>query len=430
MALIGDVREREHRKFVESPTRPDQTAVETVVSNQKYNPVPIVTGSEDSFGRIKVANPYLLFDSSFQYTLQEEIFISQSISGGSVLHDPNKAAAVLSCTSTPGSIARFRTRNYFAYSPAFTNTLFCSFNLKGNVAGVKKTIGQFDPQNGYFIQLADGTIYVAIRSTIGGITTETKIPRANWNLDKLDGTGSSGKTLDTSKQQILHLQYQWLGSGSVVFSFIIDNLIIPVHSFNFANISQTLYSQTATLPIQTEIENVSGSASTMEFTCCSLVTNGGMSQHGHLFSISSGQTPKNLSTAGVSVPIISLRKKAAFNKVPVAVLDAQVFCTSADDFLVQIVFNPTLTGAVWADIPNALCQRDVTATAWSGGRIVAETYLKGNMQASAPLEQLTKFWDLTLGNDFASNSDVISIVATPLTTNAQLYGNIAFKEFE
>ncbi len=32
MALIGDVREREHRKFVESPTRPDQTAIEVVDS--------------------------------------------------------------------------------------------------------------------------------------------------------------------------------------------------------------------------------------------------------------------------------------------------------------------------------------------------------------------------------------------------------------
>lgn len=32
MSLPGDIRDREHKKFVESPTRPGQTAVETIVA--------------------------------------------------------------------------------------------------------------------------------------------------------------------------------------------------------------------------------------------------------------------------------------------------------------------------------------------------------------------------------------------------------------
>ena len=56
--------------------------------------------------------------------------------------------------------------------------------------------------------------------------------------------------------------------------------------------------------------------------------------------------------------------------------------------------------------------------------------MKGNLQASEKLELLSIFWDLTLGNDFDGNSEIMLMAATPLTTNATLYGIISFKEFE
>jgi len=45
--------------------------------------------------------------------------------------------------------------------------------------------------------------------------TETRVPQYQWNGDKLDGTGHSGLTLDTSKAQILWTDVEWLGLGTV-----------------------------------------------------------------------------------------------------------------------------------------------------------------------------------------------------------------------
>jgi arginine/ornithine N-succinyltransferase beta subunit len=62
--------------------------------------------------------------------------------------------------------------------------------------------------------------------------------------------------------------------------------------------------------------------------------------------------------------------------------------------------------------------------------VIAEFYMKGNLQASEKLEQLAKFWDLTLGNDFLGNSEIMTMSAIPLTVNAAMFGVISFKEYE
>lgn len=430
----GTTRDKEHKSFVDSPTRgSDYTAREVYVGNTNYQRVPVDTGVEDSFGRLKVAQPHLLFDSHFQYSLQEKVFIRSTDLGATITHDVNRAAVRLSCSATPNSRARFRTRNYFPYSPAFTNTVIGSFNFQGTNNGIVKRIGMFDERNGYILE-SNSTIRVGIRSSISGSPVTTYVDRANWNIDVMDGSGDeanpSGKTIDTTKQNIFYLQFQWLGSGSVVFGFVFDNRIYPVHRFDFAGNITSLYSQTATLPIQAEILNNSGLASFFEFTCCSVVSNGALAQHGHLHSASNGITPRTLSATGVAYPVMSIRKAPGYSSIPVQILDLNCFSTSQDDFLVQIIHKPTLTGAVWVNIPASFCQKDVSATAFTGGEIVAEFYMKGNLQASERLDVISKFWDLTLGDDFLGNSEIMLIAATPLTTNANMYSVISFKEYE
>jgi hypothetical protein len=400
------------------------------------NPQQVSMDAEDSFGRIKVAPPNLLFDSSFQYTLQDRVFIKQQLLGGSITHNPNRASASISCTNTIGSTSRFRSRNYFPYSPAFTNTVKGSFCFHGATNGVTKRIGLFDSKNGFIVQAKDGVVSVGIRSSVSGAPIDNFISQENWNVDKMNGTldpytNPSGVLMDWTKQQIFYIQYQWLGSGQVEFGFVVNGKIFKVHKFQHANNLSSLYSQTGTLPVQAEIINNSSTLpSFFEFTCCSVVSNGATSQHGHLHSVSNGTTPKSLPLSGRSYPVVSLRKKAGFTDVPVQVLDIGAFSTSQDDFIIQIIHKPTLTGAVWVDIPNSLCQKDVSATAWTGGDVVAEFYMKGNIQASEKLDLISKFWDLTLSNDFNGDSEIMSLTAIPLTTNAALYGLMSFKEFE
>jgi hypothetical protein len=61
--------------------------------------------------------------------------------------------------------------------------------------------------------------------------SETVVPQTNWNIDKLDGTGISGITLDISKAQILWMDIEWLGLGTVRIGFVINgNLFTVIHS--------------------------------------------------------------------------------------------------------------------------------------------------------------------------------------------------------
>lgn len=424
--MKNSIQDRQFDSF--RPADNDKSKRAVVIEQDVNSPIPVEMDVQDSFNRLKVAPPHLLFDSSFQYSLQSKVFIQDALVGATITHDSARAAARLNCSASAGSRARFRSRNYFPYSPAFTNTVTASFNMQGSVAGVTKRIGMYDENNGYILEAHNGIVRVGIRSSIAGSTNY--VNQSSWNVDKMDGSGISGLTLDITKQQILVIQYQWLGSGQVIFSFSINGQTYPFHKFNHANILSGLYSKTGTLPVQAEILNTSGPASYMEFTCCSVVSNGATAQHGHLHSASSGTVSKSMPNTGVSYPIISIRKQTGFTDIPIQILDMNAFSTSQDDFIIQIVHKPTLVGAVWVNIPNSFCQKDVSATSWSGGDIVAEFYMKGNLQASEKIEQLAKFWDLTLGNDFAGNSEIMTMSATPLTVNASMYGVISFKEYE
>lgn len=400
----------------------------------KQNRLKIETGSEDSFGRIKTAPPKLLFDSSFQYSLQDKVFIRDEQNGATIAHDPTRASVVLTCSNTVGSRARFRSRNYFPYSPAFTNTVIGSFCFHSSTENVIKRIGMYDEKNGFIIQVSGNDFQLAIRSSISGTSTDTIVNQSNWNIDKMDGSGDhatnpSGILLDVTRQQIFFFEYQWLGSGRVIFSFVIDGFRYNVHEFNHANILTSLYSQTGTLPIQAEIIG-NGVSDYFEFTCCSLASNGATAQHGHLHSASNYTTPKPMPTTGTVYPVISIRKSVNYTDIPVQILDMNAFSTTQDDFLVQIIHKGTLTGANWVSIPNSFCEQDISATSITGGDVVAQFYMKGNLQASEKLELISKFWDLFLGNDFNGNSEVMTMTAIPLTNNASMYGIISYKEYE
>ena len=44
-----------------------------------------------------------------------------------------------------------------------------------------------------------------------------KIPQSDWNVDKMNGTGPSGYTLDVAKMQMTYIDYSWYGAGSIRF---------------------------------------------------------------------------------------------------------------------------------------------------------------------------------------------------------------------
>jgi hypothetical protein len=87
-----------------------------------------------------------------------------------------------------------------------TGTAFCEW-------------GYTDFTNGFYFGVDGGGKYVA--TVTGGAIT--KIYQDNWNVDKLDGTGNSGKSLNLADGAITHIDFTWYGYGDIEFSYFIKN---------------------------------------------------------------------------------------------------------------------------------------------------------------------------------------------------------------
>ena len=137
--------------------------------------------------------------------------------------------------------------------------------MGAGAANSHQRIGLFDDQNGVFFDQVDGVLGVTIRSYTTGTAVDTHITEASWNIDKMDGTGVSGVTIDTTKTNIFIIDLQWLGVGRVRFGFDIDGMIFWCHEVNNANTRNVVYMSTPRLPIRYEVENTGASSALDDF---------------------------------------------------------------------------------------------------------------------------------------------------------------------
>jgi hypothetical protein len=83
-----------------------------------------------------------------------------------------------------------------------------------------------------------------------------KIPQSQWNLDKMNGTGPSGYTIDISKMQMAYIDYTWYGAGFIRFGFrAITGDIIYCHKIQNNNVNTSAYMRSGNLPGRFEAIN-------------------------------------------------------------------------------------------------------------------------------------------------------------------------------
>jgi len=274
-------------------------------------------GNIDSFNRFRISNPVTIFDSTHQYEVNSLIWDDGLSTNGTVTHVPEKSAAKLSTGSgTSGDSAILTTKTYHHYQPGKSQLVLMSAVLGTPKDGVAKRIGYYDDSNGLFFQDKNGVLSTVIRSGTSGSAVDSVVPQSEWNIDKMDGTGRSGITLDPSKANIFLVDFEWLSVGRVRFGFVIDGLIYYCHNFLNANSLDTPYSSTANLPLRVEIinhEETNGSTDMLQI-CSSVISEGGVeNERSLIFSASNGITTRTATTSGI--PAISVRPKLLYNSI-------------------------------------------------------------------------------------------------------------------
>jgi len=391
-------------------------------------PVSIGGTNVDAFGRIRVSQPYTLFDSQNRYTVDTQY--DTAVTGtGATAYQVNESAVNMNLTAGGvGSVVR-QTFRSFPYQPGKGLLMLATFCMDGSMSlNLTQRVGYFNEQNGVFFQRIDGTNSFVLRSYVTGAVSDARsIPQSLWNGDKLDGTGASGYTLDSAKSQILWMDFEWLGVGSVRCGFIINGEYIVCHTFTNANEITTTYMTTAILPIRYEITSTAAVAATLKQICSSVMSEGGYDAQSANYTAARA-TQRN--TFGTTfVPLMSIRLATGRSGAVVLVKLAQALPTVTQNYEVVLLKNPTLTGPSWAASVSTNVDYDQTATALTGGVVVAQDYVTSTSQGrSAARVDAGYNWDLQLGSSIAGVSDIYTLAIRTLdpTPTGDAWGAISF----
>ena len=168
----------------------------------------------DAFGRLRVSNPYSLFETQARY-FDHQQFASNTSGTANVVYVANQSSYQLNVGSTSGDSVLRETLKPFPYQPGKSQLTLNTFCMNTPKTNLRQRVGLFDANDGVFFE-NDGTYnYFVIRSGSTGV--EERVRQDAWNVDQLNGSGPvtnpSGYTLYPDRTQIMFADVEWLGVG-------------------------------------------------------------------------------------------------------------------------------------------------------------------------------------------------------------------------
>jgi hypothetical protein len=399
-----------------------------LASDSPYN------GARDAFGRFRVSEPETIFDSKQLYTNQPLYFDDAATagSGTSSTHSAARASTTIGVSNlTLGTRVRQSLR-WLNYQPGKSQLVFATFVMGAAATGITRRVGLFETNNGLFLQQTSTGLSLVRRTYVTGSPVDNAVAQASWNIDPLDGSGPSRITLDMTKSQILVIDFEWLGVGSIRFGFVINGVIYYVHQMQNANVLNAVYMSTPNLPIRYEISNSgTGPAATLECICAQVSSEGGRTQTGLDFSVDRGSTGLvTLNDADV-YPLLAIRLQSGRQGATIIPSFVSIVCTSTSTFRWALLLNPTVAGTAlsFSAVTNSNVEADVART--NGSKVTGGTQLVSgySQQQNEGGVTLTSVPDFALGTTIAGVSDIIVVAVQRITgTTETFYGSMSWHE--
>lgn len=398
-----------------------------------------VSINPDAFGRTRVSNPLTLFDSSHRYR-DNNLWTSLIVGAGSTVGFVTTQGLInIGIGTTAGCSVIRETTKTFSYQPGKSLLVLNTFVMNSPKENLRQRVGYFGADNGMYLEVAGiGSTSIGFVERSLSTGTETRVPQTEWNIDKLDGTGLSGYTLDISKAQILYMDIEWLGLGTVRVGFVIDGKFVHAHSFHHANLIQSTYITTASLPLRYEIANtgITTSSSTLKQVCSSVVSEGGYELRGLQQAVNTPITsPVDLPTpAGTYYPVISIRLKSSPNR-----LDAIVILTALSlmgtgngpQYNWQMRAAATTSGGTWVDAgSDSAVEYKIDGGTVSGGRILASGFFTSTNQSGGTVDILKEalFKFQLERNGLTGTPYELTLVCASDTAGADVYASLDWEE--
>jgi len=394
--------------------------------------------TSDAFGRLRVSNPYTLFDTAARY-FDHQQFASNVTGTGNVVYVQNQSSYQLNVGSASGDSVLRETLKAFPYQPGKSQLTLNTFCMSDPEPGLRQRVGLFSATDGVFFE-NDGTYnYFVIRSGSTGV--EERVRQDAWNGNQLLGVvntnNPTGIDLHPERTQIMFADVEWLGVGTVRVGFVIDGAYVICHRFNHANqVGNTkVYMTTATLPIRYEITNTGATSgnSMMTQICSSVISEGGFQLTGsgnpRAASHNIG-TPVRLPNDQSFKPVIAIRLKSTNLNAVVIPINYSLVPLAQSVFQFRVYKKAITSGGSWVDsAADSSVQYNLAPTALVSGDIAEQSFINSsNQTAGAPTQEAFGFEYQLEREPFTGVPYEYVITMATTGTNQDVYASIEWQE--
>lgn len=381
----------------------------------------------DSFGRVRVSLPNVVYDN---YEIQGKktlVWNELAVGAATATHQANQSCVAFATSAASGDKLTRSSKKLTLYTPGTSILAFFTGVFGVGAVGSTQRIGIFNANNGVFYEQKDGVMGMVIRSNTSGTPVNNRIDQSDWNMDKMDGSGSSGVVLDFTKTQIMVMDLEWLGVGRVRCGFVHEGKFHISHEFYHNNQLSTVYMKSAILPITYEVENTAASTALSDFRqiCSSVIVEGQETVSKIPRAVNNRVTARSTTTT-TGIPIISLKlQTSVVGQTMLRPSSTDVMAIGNRDHLFELHYGGTLESASWNNVPG-FGMVDIAATHVTGSTVISSIYTAATVRS----DLVDIFKDLLwLSGDLVGNGDVFSVVARSIGGGGSALASINYEEF-
>lgn len=356
-----------------------------------YAAMPAVTlpSVTDMTQRLRVASAQRQFASSWQY-FSGQLLWQKRLTGAGTLTEPGQKDPCylnLKTTTASGDKVEFQTKRFQKYQPYREHILTQAVNTREAVANQQFLWGQFTNFNGWGWKRDVNGFHVFYRNNSfeNTGTIDTVISRANWNTDKLDGTGPSKLNLTDTQLSYVNvwmIEFVWHGGTGIRWALYYYDAIIPVHELKWSATANKPFARTAFLPIRYELENTGATSAGLDVwigpVCYSI--EGGEDEVYRTWSANRGTSTIAVTSTTDYTETFAVRPKALLggsnNRGILEPLDFDI--SASDAILYEVWVGCTVGTGTWTSVNDySAAEYSLNPGSVTGGRIVTSGYLQG-----------------------------------------------------
>ncbi len=372
-----------------------------------------------AFGELTTATKSPRIQLQFAYNINRDE-VSISVTGSATVYQ-SQPFAVCSATATNTS-ATLISKNNLHYRTGQGGVAFFTAIYTPGTFSCTQLVGLGNTTDGLFFGY-NATIFSILRRDNG---VDNWIPQSSWNIDPLNGSGSSLMSLDPTRGNVYKIQYQWLGFGAI--NFFVENPTLGslslVHQIKYSNSFTTTTLFNPSLPLFIQAKNALNNTNiTIKVPSMAAFVEGTLINTGLFNSVF------NIKTDVETLEnILTIQNKATFSGLPNAkfVQPLKVSFSNTGgpgtNCVYRLILNPTLGGILsYNDISTntSVVSYNTAGTTITGGRILAVFFVGRNLSDRIDISNL---------NIILNPTDILTIGGTSLDEDAGMRCSIMWNE--